>query len=129
MATILLDSSIIFDALNGKLNRPEYLNQILAEGHLLACCPVNITEVYAGLREHEAQQTQRFLESLEFFEVGEEVAKLAGLGKREWARKGRTLSYPDVTIAAVALYYELPLLTDNRKDFPMRELDLFPLPR
>jgi tRNA(fMet)-specific endonuclease VapC len=127
MATILLDSNTIFDALNGKHDRSSYLNRILAEGHLLACCSVNITEVYAGLRDHEAPRTQRFLSSLEFFAVDTEVAKLAGLIKREWAQKGRTLSYPDVTIAAVAMSCGLPLLTDNQKDFPMQGLNLFPL--
>ena len=128
MPTILLDSTVIFDALNNKRGRPEYLSALLAEGNLLACCPVNITEVYAGLREPESQTTSRFLKSLEFFSVNEDTARLAGLLKRDWMRKGRTLSYSDVTIAAVAIENNLPLLTDNRKDFPMPEIELYPLP-
>jgi predicted nucleic acid-binding protein len=68
------------------------------------------------------------LASLEFLPINAEVAKAAGLLKREWASKGKTLSYPDVTIAAVALFHGTPLLTDNRKDFPASELDLYPLP-
>jgi hypothetical protein len=39
-----------------------------------------------------------------------------------------TLSYTDVTIAAIAMTHGLPLLTDNRKHFPMEELKLLPLP-
>jgi len=38
------------------------------------------------------------------------------------------LSYTDVTIAAVALSNTTPLLTDNRKHFPMPELEILPLP-
>ena len=53
MATILLDTSVILDHLNGRLGRTEYLDQLLAQGHLLGVCPVNITEVYAGLRSGE----------------------------------------------------------------------------
>jgi predicted nucleic acid-binding protein len=34
----------------------------------------------------------------------------------------------DATIAAVALSHELTLMTDNVKDFPMKELVLYPLP-
>ena len=129
MPTILLDSTVIFDALNGKRRRREYLDQVLAEGNLLACCPVNITEVYAGLRGHELQPTRRFLQSLEFLPVTAEIAESAGLMRRDWGRRGRTLSFPDVTIAAVAIYYRTPLLTDNVKDFPMAALELYPLPR
>ena len=128
MATILLDSSIIFDVLNNKRGRPALLNAILEEGHLLACCPVNVTETYAGLRDHEAVRTLRFLQSLEFFPVTFEDARAAGLLKRRWAAKGHTLSYADVTIAAVAIANDLALLTDNRKHYPMPELTLYPLP-
>jgi predicted nucleic acid-binding protein len=42
--------------------------------------------------------------------------------------QGQTLSYTDVTIAAVALSNRAPLLTDNGKHFPMSGLQLFPMP-
>ncbi len=129
MATLLLDSSVIFDALNGKRGRAEYLQRLIAEGNLLGCCAVNFTEVYAGLRDHEAARTERFMNSLELFPLTRDVAMFAGLLKREWAKKGMTLSFPDVTIAAVALFYGTPLLTDNRRDFPMQDLHLYPLPQ
>jgi hypothetical protein len=47
MATLLLDTSVIIDAINGKRNRGELLRELLHQGHLLACCPINVTEVYA----------------------------------------------------------------------------------
>jgi len=46
--------------------------------------------------------------------------------RRDWQKKGHTLSYTDVTIAAVALGNRAPLITDNRKHFPMPELQLVP---
>jgi predicted nucleic acid-binding protein len=55
------------------------------------------------------------------------IARRAGLLRRDWQKKGQTLSYTYVTIAAVALSNEAPLLTDNRKHFPMPELQLLPL--
>jgi len=128
MATILLDTSVIFDHLNGRLGRTEYLDKLLEDGHVLACCPVNLTEVYAGLRSGEEEKTREFLYSLDFFAITREVAAQAGLLRRDWRRKGQTLSYTDVTIAAVVLANGVALLTDNRKHFPMTELTLFPLP-
>jgi len=53
----------------------------------------------------------------------------AGLLKQSWARKGINLSFPDVVIAAVAISENLTLITDNVKDFPMPELQLYALPR
>ena len=102
MATILLDTSVIFDHLNGRFGRTEYLDDLLNQGHMLACCPVNFTEVYSGLRPGEEERTKNFLHSLEFYPVTQEIATQAGLLRRDWRQKGQTLSYTDVTIAAVA---------------------------
>jgi predicted nucleic acid-binding protein len=57
------------------------------------------------------------------------VARLAGDLKRDYGRKGITLATTDVTVAAVALYNELTLITDSLKHYPMKELDLYPLPK
>src|SRR5260370_461376 len=128
MAVILLDSSVIFDHLNGRFKRTEFLGELVEQGHILACCAVNLTEVYAGLRPGEEDKTVAFLNSLEYMPVTPEIARQAGLLRRDWQKKGQTLSYTDVTIAAVALSGEVPLLTDNREHFPMPELQLLPLP-
>jgi predicted nucleic acid-binding protein len=128
MAVILLDSSVVFDHLNGRFGRTEFLHQLSEQGHVLACCAVNITEVYAGLRRGEEEKTAAFMNSLEYLSVTPEIARQAGLLRRDWQSKGQTLSYTDVTIAAVALSGDVPLLTDNRKHFPMPELRLFQLP-
>jgi predicted nucleic acid-binding protein len=56
------------------------------------------------------------------------IAVRAGELKREWARKGRTLTRTDMMIAATALEHGLRLATDNRKDFPMDEIAFYPLP-
>ena len=81
------------------------------------------------MRPREATATGDFLRSLKFYEVTWEVARLAGELKNERARKGQTLSLADVTVAAVAVANGLTLLTDNRKHFPMPELQLIRLPR
>jgi predicted nucleic acid-binding protein len=128
MAVYLLDTSVIVDALNGKRGRNEFLAGLLDQRNLLACCSINVTEVYAGLRSHEAKATEGFLRSLKFYEVNWEIARLAGELKSTWAKKGSTLFLPDVTIAAVAIAHGLTLVTDNRKDFPMPELQFLPLP-
>jgi predicted nucleic acid-binding protein len=128
VATYLLDTSVIIDALNNKGQRREFLLDLLTQGNLLACCSVNVTEVYAGMRPKEEPATEALLKSLEYYHVTWPVARLAGLLKRDYAKKGASLTTADTTIAAVAMVNGLTLLTDNIKDFPMKELVLYPLP-
>lgn len=124
----LLDSSVLIDFLNDRNGRPELLSQFSQRNILLACCAVNITEVYMGMRPGEEARTGNFLRSLEFYGVTWDVAQLAGDLFRQWRRKGQTFGLADVTIAAVALTHQLVLVTDNRKHFPMPELQILSLP-
>jgi len=128
MATYLLDTNIIIDALHGRKNGNLALVDLAEQGHTLACCCVNVAEVYAGLRSKEEARTADLLGSLEFYPIGFPVAELAGRLRRDYGRKGKTLSIPDTMIAAVALHYRLALITDNPKDFPMSDLVLHWLP-
>ena len=128
MSIYLLDTSVIIDALNNKRKRGELLTELALQGHLLACCSVNVTEVYAGVREDEESRTAELLESLQFYPVTFPIARLAGFLKRDYGRKGITLAIGDVTVAAVALHHHLTLIADNVKHYPMKELSLYPLP-
>lgn len=129
MATFLLDTSVIIDVLNNKRGRPALLLDLVKSGHVLACCPINITEVYAGMRPKEETATEEFFASLQHVPIAPSAARLAGELKRDYARKGTTLNLGDVIIAAVAIHNKLTLLTDNTKDFPMAGLSLYPLPK
>jgi len=129
MATYLIDSSVIIDTINGKRGRAQLLKDLILQGNLLACCSINVTEVYAGMRPHEEIRTGELLTSLQLFPVTFPVARLAGLLKRDHAKKGVTLAATDVTIAAVAIHNGLTLITDNVKHYPMKELSFYPLPK
>jgi predicted nucleic acid-binding protein len=126
--TYLLDSSVLIDALNNRKDRPRLLAELSQRDILLACCSVNVTEVYMGMRRGEEAKTEELLGSLEFYAVSWETARLAGDLFRQWRRKGQTLALTDVTIAAVALEHHLTLVTDNRKHFPMPDLQMLALP-
>jgi len=92
MATYLLDTSVIIDALNGKRGRDQLFKEFLRQGHLLAWCSINVTEVYAGPRSHEKTRTRELLESLQYFPISWPVVRLASLLKRDYGRKGITLA-------------------------------------
>src|ERR1035441_8189599 len=83
MATYLLDTSVIIDAINDKKGRRQLLSGLIEQGNTLACCPINITEVFAGLRPQEEQNTKAFLRTLELYPLTWPVAEVAGLLKRD----------------------------------------------
>jgi predicted nucleic acid-binding protein len=122
MTTCLLDTSVLIDTLNNRHGRREFLSHLSQQNVLLACCAVNVTEIRMGMRPGEEAKTENLLRNLKFYPINWEIAELAGDLFRQWRQKGHTLSFTDVTIAAVALSHRLSLLTDNRKDFPMPEL-------
>jgi hypothetical protein len=127
MSTCLLDTNVIIDILNDKKGWRALLLGLLKQGHVLACCPINVSEIYAGLRPKEEPATEEFLRSLQYFAITWPIARQAGLLKRDYSRKGKTLTISDATIAAVALHHKLTLITANVRDFPMKELTIYPL--
>ena|ERR1035438_700990 len=102
MATYLLDTSVIIDAINNKKGRRQLLRDLVIQGNSLACCPINITEVYAGLRPNEEPSTKAFLSSLDLLPMTWPVAELAGLLKRDYGKKGQTLNLGDVMMVESA---------------------------
>jgi predicted nucleic acid-binding protein len=128
MAGHLLDTSVIIDVINEKRGRRELITSLLLGGADIYCCAINVVEVYSGMRPWEEKITDAILGSMEYLDITLAIARRAGLLRYEWARKGRSLSLADATIAAVALHHGLVLATDNRKDFPTRDLRLLDLP-
>jgi predicted nucleic acid-binding protein len=124
VSTYLLDTSVLLDALRGVRDRPEILERLVEDGHLLACSAITLAEVFAGMRPKERGATVTLLDSLEHYDITRPVAEQAGLLRREWSLRGKTLALPDLLIASVALTHGLILMTDNAKDFPMKDLQL-----
>jgi predicted nucleic acid-binding protein len=67
------------------------------------------------------------MKSLVFLPVTAEIAEHAGLLKARYARQGKVLSVQDATIVAVSIAYRCTLITENLKDFPMPDLQVYPL--
>src|ERR1039457_1628926 len=125
MSSYLLDTNVIIDALRRRNDRHLLIERLLEQGRPLSSCPVTLTEVYAGMRVHEERPTRAFMPSLVFLPVTEEIAEQAGRLKAQYSRRGRSLSFQDVTIAAVSIAYGCTLVPENTKDFPMPELEMY----
>jgi predicted nucleic acid-binding protein len=125
---LLLDTTVLLDVLRARQNRRSLLAELVAGRHLLATAAINVGEIYAGMRVGEEKRTEAFLSSLDCYPITAAIARRAGSLKSAWAQKGKTLSLADMIVAATALEHGLTLMTDNRKDFPLPELNFYPLP-
>ncbi|PYU83387.1 MAG: VapC toxin family PIN domain ribonuclease [Acidobacteria bacterium] len=125
---LLLDTSVLIDVLRRRNGRRELLAELVRAGHTLSTTALNIAEVYAGMRPGETAPTEAFLGELECHDLTGSGARLAGKLKNEWRQKSRTLTLADTVVAAIAMERKCLLFTDNRKDFPMPEVKLYPRP-
>jgi predicted nucleic acid-binding protein len=125
---LLLDTSVLIDALRSRRARRRWLAELLRSGHSLETSALNVAEVYAGMRPEEEEPTQAFLEALLCHPITASAGEKAGRLKNQWLRKGRTLTLADTIVAAVAIEQECVLVTDNRRDFPMAEVRVYDLP-
>lgn len=122
---ILLDTSVLIDTLRRRNGRREALAALVRAHESLATTSLNIAELYAGMRSGEEAATEALLDGLECYDLTGSAARLGGKLKNQYSKRGRTLSLADALIAAIAIEERCALLTDNRKDFPMPELQLY----
>jgi predicted nucleic acid-binding protein len=61
MANLLLDTSFLMDVLNDRRGRADLMERMIIEQHTLACCAINVAEVYVGLRASQAQKTETLM--------------------------------------------------------------------
>jgi predicted nucleic acid-binding protein len=84
--------------------------------------------MHSGMRLGEETRVQGLLAGIPSYPITAAIAARAGDIKAEWSRQGINPTLTDMLIAATALEQALTLVTDNRKDFPMLELSIYPLP-
>lgn len=125
---LLIDTSVLIDVLRTRNQRRELLANLARSGHTLATTILNVAELYSGMRHGEEARTEAFLSGLLCYVLTGAAARLAGTLKSAWSQKGRTVALADTIVAAIAIEHRCHLLTDNRKDFPIPDLKLCPLP-
>jgi len=128
LPTLLLDTTVLIDVLRNRNQRRNLLAGLVVSGYALATSTMNIAEVFAGLRPGEEQATRAFLAGLDLIPVSPAIAESAGQLKAAFRRAGETRSIADMIVAATAIENGFPVATDNRKDFQIAGLALFPLP-
>jgi predicted nucleic acid-binding protein len=124
MAPILLDTTVVIDALKGRPRTTARIDALEPAGDTPYVCAITIEEVTSGLRPREREEATTLFEGLAVAPLGMAEGRLAGWWRREYRMKGRTLTQADTLIAAAAAGINARLATGNPKDFPMKGLTL-----
>jgi predicted nucleic acid-binding protein len=115
---LLLDATVLIDVLRGR-PAAQRLRALRATGEVPYLCAVTAEEVERGIRESERAAASRLFTGLRPAPLYVPQGVVAGAWRREFARRGITLSQSDCLIAAAALGVHATIATGNPKDFPM----------
>lgn len=121
MATLLLDTTVLIDALRGRAAATR-LRELRNTSPAPYVCAVNVDELWRGARETEEPMLRRLVDGLKIAPLGTREGELAGRWRRDFASRGTTLSQADCLVAAAAVGVGAHVATGNPKDFPMPEL-------
>jgi predicted nucleic acid-binding protein len=121
VARLLLDSTVIIDALRGR-PAARRLAELRRRGIEPWACAISVEEIWRGLRRGEEQAVRRFFGAVRIAPIGAHEGEQAGTWRRVFAEQGVTLHQADCLIAAAAHGIDASLATANTKDFPMNEL-------
>jgi predicted nucleic acid-binding protein len=123
---VLLDTNVLIDFMRG---HPSAVAFFAAAQEQFSLSVLTVAEMFAGVREgKERKLLEESLPAYHLLDVTAEIAELAGILKRDF-HKSHGVDLIDSTIAASAQLRKLPLVTLNRKHFPMLQNVVVPYRR
>lgn len=115
---------MLIDLLRGRPRTAERLVTLRRRRAVPFTTPINVEEIYRGLRPAERDAAARLFDGLRIAQIGRPEGARAGDWRRDHASAGVTLAQADCLIAAAAVSIDIPLATGNPKNFPMNELNV-----
>ena len=117
----LLDTDIVIEWLRRDEGIVAWLDARDAAGDLLACTPVTVAELYAGLRARDHFFIGEILQVLHCLDLDARVGHKAGRYRSMFGTSHGVL-VADALIAAAAHVHGLTLCSRNLRHFPMRDV-------
>jgi predicted nucleic acid-binding protein len=113
---LLFDTDVLIDYLRDEPAAVGFISHLTERPAVSA---ITIAELYAGVRDGEERTAlDSFITSFEILPVTEAIARRGGLVRRDYHRS-HNVSLPDALIAATCEVHGLPLVTLNRRHYPM----------
>ena len=121
MARVLLDSTVLIDALRGH-GAADWVRQMRRVGDEPWVCAISVEEIWRGALAEEEPTIRRLFRGLRCAPLGVAEGERAGRWRRELAATGVTVHQADCLIAAASVGIGGRLATGNPDDFPMSEV-------
>jgi len=121
VAKYLLDSDIVIEWLRGTPRVVQWLETCEAAGEFLACTPVTVAEIYAGLRPHDDFVVGDLLRILHCVDLNARIGHKAGRYRQAFGRS-HGVEIADALIAAAAHVHGLTLCSLNLRHYPMTDV-------
>jgi hypothetical protein len=121
MARVLLDSTVLIDALRGR-PAAERVRQLRPRGDEPWVCAISVEEIWRGVLLGEEAVVRQLFRGLRCAPLGVTEGERAGIWRRSHAERGITLHQADCLIASAAVSIGAVLATGNPNDFPIAEV-------
>ena len=121
---ILVDTNFLILAMANWQNYGQVLKKIIKSGKM-ALSVIVIAEFLAGANKEEERVMLDLVDKFEVIDIDKEVATAAGQYRKKFKKLKRKVYLPDCLIAASCKVNDLSLLTLNKKDYPMTDIDFF----
>lgn len=118
----LPDTNIFISASKNNVKETNFLRQIISQNEIKISVVV-IGEYYAKADYDAKQKFDRLLTQFEILNIDERIAKIAGEYRKQMLRTNRT-QILDCFLAAQAKIHNLTLVTNNKSDFPMKDIKI-----
>lgn len=123
----LVDTDEWISFLNKRENAIDLILKLKEQGKIFSSI-LTITELRAGWTDKMSDHfLPIFYAHTRIIDVSQKIAELAGKFLKDYKTRGISLPTVDTLIASTAIIEDCQMVTGNKKDFPMRQLKLYPL--
>lgn len=119
----LLDTNVLIDYLEGIEPRKSFLQKYLFED-VLYISPVTIAELRPRTSKTDQEKLEEFIHQGKVVYVDLEIGFAAGEYRGQFATKTKKVYLIDCLIAATCKVHNLTLITNNVKDYPMKDIKI-----
>lgn len=122
---IVIDTDVLIFILRGiEIIKRRFTELVVETEGYVFITPIQIAEIYAGVREKEKVKTEHFLESFSVIDIDKKVGELAGVFINKFG-KSHNVTMADSLIGAATEINGFKIWTLNRKHYPMFEEKVF----
>jgi len=121
MQTVIVDTDIAIDYLRGD----QYANELMLslwDGNTAYLSILSVYELYAGMRDDEAEDTENFIDACSIEPVDIEITRKAGEIYRQYKKEGITLTSIDCLVNATAVVKGHKIATRNKDHYPDKKI-------